>query len=305
MIDFGVTILGSSSAVAAFGRRPSSQVVHYDQTRYLIDCGEGTVFRMSEYDIKVGSINQIFISHLHGDHYYGLMGIISTYNLNGRTEPLEIFGPDGIQDIIEMNFRYSKSTLRYPLTVHKIDPTIALKIFENDVIEVHNIPLRHGIPTTGYLFIEKSRTPKIIKEKILEYNIPVESIIDIKNGADFTNTDGQVISNTELTIPISTPRKYAYCSDTAYHEPILPMIEGVDLLYHESTYLSNEVDKANQYFHSTCTQAATIATKANVKKLLLGHFSSRYKSLDLMKEEAIEIFENVDVVEEGKTYIIV
>lgn len=303
-MNFDVTILGSSSAVHAYGRYPTAQVIHYNAQPYLIDCGEGTQFRLSLFKIKVSRINQIFISHLHGDHYYGLIGLLSSMNLNGRKDKLTIFAPEGIQEILQVNFQYSQSELRYPLECVVLDTSKFEVIFEDNHVKVSTIPLNHKIPTCGFLFKEQPKLKKIIKEKIEQYQIEGEKILEIKGGADFTTSDGRVIPNDELTIPAAPARTYAYCSDTIYTEDILPYISEVDLLYHEATYREAEIEKAKEYHHSTAKEAGSIAQKARAKELLIGHFSSRYDLLDMLLEEAKSVFPNVRLAIEGETFSI-
>ncbi len=299
--NFELTILGCNSAIQAFGRHPTSQVFSAYNQLYLIDCGEGAQFQLDKFHIKKSRINQIFISHLHGDHYYGLMGLLSSYRLHGRTEPLQVFCPIGTKEIVEVNLKHSKGQFVYPIEFYEIEDKPSHKIFEDKYIEVHTIPLNHKIATTGFLFVEKPRERNFIKEKIEEYQIPNEVINLIKEGNDFIGLDGKVISYTELTTAPHPQRKYAYCSDTIYDESILPIIQGVDLLYHEATYLHTEELKAQQYWHSTAKQAATIALKANAQCLMIGHYSSRYDNLDELLNEAKSVFSNSMLAIEGRT----
>lgn len=301
-MNFEVVIIGSNSAVQAFGRHPTCQVFYCNHQPYLIDCGEGSQFRMDFFKIKKSKISQIFISHLHGDHYYGLIGFIASLNLNGRKDLLSIFGPEGIKEILEINFKYSNTTLKFPLEVHIIDATKYQCIFEDHLVEVFSIPLVHKIPTTGFLFKEKKRAYNIISEKISKYQIPQNKIIEIKNGSDFTTASGMVIPNQELTKELPKGRSYAYCSDTLYTESIIPYLNEVDLLYHESTFLESESGRAKDYFHATAKEAGLIAQKAGVQQLLLGHYSSRYDNLDMILEEAKTVFENTQLAIEGETF---
>lgn len=303
-MNFEVTIIGANSAVHAFGRFPTCQIVQVNHEPYLVDCGEGSQYRMELFKVKRSKINQIFISHLHGDHYYGLVGFLSTLNLNSRIEPLTVYGPEGLREIVELNFFYSKTDLKYPVDFVVIDTTIHQKIYENGFLEVYTIPLSHKVPTAGFLFKEKIRPNKIIPEMIDKYAIPTALIDSIKLGDDFYTAEGQLILNKELTIPAPSPRSYAYCSDTVFTESILPIIDQVNLLYHESTYLEKEASKAVAYHHTTARQAATIAKKAKVGQLILGHFSSRYESLQEMLHEAQEVFQNAALAQEGNTYLV-
>lgn len=300
-MNFDVTILGSSSAIHAHDRFPSAQIVHYNNQPYLIDCGEGTQFRLSQYKIKSSRINQIFISHLHGDHYYGLIGLLASMNLVGRKEKLTIYAPEGVEDIIQVNTKYSLSEWKYPIEYIILETTRHQRIFENQQVEVFTIPLEHKIPTCGFLFVEKPKLKNVIKEKLEQYGIAGEKILEIKNGANFVTESGVIIPNEELTLPQLPLRKYAYCSDTRFAEHIIPIVEGVDLLYHEATYQEAEAEKAKEFYHSTAAEAAGIATKANVKSLLIGHFSSRYENLDRLLGEAAAVFPKVALAHEGDT----
>ena len=287
----------------AHGRFSTAQLLQIANSRYLIDCSEGTQIRLSQYKLHQGKINQIFISHLHGDHYYGLMGLLTSYSLLGRKKPLTVLGPEGLQEIVEVNFHYSKTTgLSYPIIFKIIDPSRFQLIFENKQIEVFSLPLDHRIPAAGFLFREKPKARNMIVDKIAEYQIPYQQIPAIKQGADFYTSNGQRISNEELTSPPPTPRAYAYCSDTTYKEDLIPLIKGVDLLYHESTFCEIDLEVAKKTKHSTARQAATIAKKAKVGRLILGHYSSRYKNLDPFLEEAKAVFPNTLLGKDGHTY---
>ncbi|MEL7121815.1 MAG: ribonuclease Z [Bacteroidota bacterium] len=287
---FQLTLLGTNSALPAHGRFPTAQVLNVQESYYLIDCGEGTQIQMNKYPVKRSKINHIFISHLHGDHVFGLVGLLTSYNLNGRTAPLDIFGPEGLKDLIRLQLKYSYSIINFPLTIHTIDPTKHHKIFENKILEVYSIPLKHRVPTSGFLFIEKQRAPNIKADQIKKYDLSVPQILAAKRGEDVALQDGTVIPNEVLVSPAPKPRSYAYCSDTMYYEPVIPIIQNADLLYHESTFLKSEQDKAAFTMHSTTTDAARIAKLGNVKKLILGHYSSRYRDIEVFREEATEIF---------------
>ena len=302
---FDLTILGCNAALPNNGRHPTSQVLTIQDKTYLIDCGEGTQMRMNDFHIKRGRINQIFISHLHGDHVFGLIGLLTSYSLNGRKEALEIFGPEGLEAFIQHQLTYSGSTITYPLSFQVVDTTQHLKVYEDAQIDVFSIPLKHRVPATGYLFREKRRKPNIIGAKIKEYNIHYSFIDGIKDGEDFKLETGQVIPNNELLIPPPIPRSYAYCSDTMYHEAILPIIRGVDLLYHEATFDHQMLAQAKKTMHTTSKQAAIIAQKAKVKQLIIGHFSSRYKDLSILLNEAKSTFPNTLLAEEGRVYSLV
>ena len=303
-LPFELTILGINAATPAFGRHPSAQVLQVQEKYYLVDCGEGTQMQMLKYEVKRSKINQIFISHLHGDHVYGLIGLLTSYGLNGRKAPLDIFSPAGLEEMIDIQISYSGGGLPYPVQFHVVDTTLHTLIFEDQLVEVYAIPLQHRVPTNGFLFIEKERPRNIIGEKIKAYQIPYQIIPDIKAGADLTLPDGTVIPNEELTIPPPKPRAYAYCSDTRFTETIIPIVEGVDLLYHESTFCSDANEQAEVSMHSTALEAATIAKKAGVGKLILGHFSSRYRDLSSFEKEATTVFPDSVVGEEGGRYAV-
>lgn len=301
---FEVTILGSSSALPTHGRFPTSQVLNVDEHLYLIDCGEGTQWRMLEYQIKKNKINEIFITHLHGDHVFGLIGLLTSFSLSGRIDPISIFSPKGLEDNIRVQLKYSGGNLRFPMIFQELDTTKKQLIFEDKHVEVFSFPLKHRIPTCGFLFKEKPKPLNIIPSQIERYNIPVPQIKTIKQGADLELPDGTVILNEALTFPKTEERSFAFCSDTSYDESIVPTIEGVSLLYHEATFLHENADLAKETMHSTAKQAATIAKKAGAIQLVLGHYSSRYKDLQPLLDEAREIFPNTLLGKEGMTIIV-
>lgn len=284
------------------GRHPSAQVLNVQEQLYLIDCGEGTQMRMDDFNIRKNKIEQIFITHLHGDHVYGLIGLLSSYGLMGRDKPIDVFAPYGLEDIILTNLKYTTSTLPYPLTVHVLDTEQHTLIYENKTLEVFSIPLRHRVPTCGFLFREKPRLRNIIPEKITEYQIPFKQIPRIKEGADFVTAEGAVIPNAALTVPPVPPRSFAYCSDTLYYEAIIPYIKGVDLLYHETTYCHDKLEEAQVAMHTTAFQAATLAKLAGVGRLITGHYSARYADISPIIEEAQAVFANTIAGEEGRSY---
>lgn len=300
-MTFEVTILGSNSAIPSHGRHPTAQVVNHNENFFLLDCGEGTQMQLSQYKIKRSKINHIFISHLHGDHYYGLIGLLTSYHLLQRSEPLNIFAPKGLKEIIELNFKYSNTHLLYDLHFLEYQHQSSAIIYESEEIKVTGIGMNHRIPTCGFLFSEKKHPRKILPEKLEEYGIPVSSIADLKNGMDIVINEKK-IPNSEITAEPSPIRSYAYCSDTLYNEKIIPVISGVDLLYHEATFMNESAERAAQTFHCTTTQAATIAKKAEVKALLIGHFSAKYIELEPMVEEARAIFPNTELAIEGQKY---
>lgn len=298
---FEVTILGSNSAIPAYGRFPTAQVLNVSEQLYLIDSGEGVQWRFQEYEIKRNKINQIFISHLHGDHIFGLIGLLNSFSLSKRKEPITVFSPKGLEEIIQIQLKYADTGLSFPLSFYDLETTKNQLIFEDNLVEVSTIPLQHRIPTCGFLFREKPRPLNINPAKIEEFEIPVEKIKEIKNGTDFKLLNGRVIPNEELTFPPVNPRSFAFCSDTVYSESIISIIQNVDLLYHEATFLHEMKDLAAETMHSTAKEAATIAKKSNVGQLIIGHYSSRYKDLMPLLEEAQEVFPNTVLGIDGKT----
>lgn len=301
-MKFELTILGSNSAIPANNRFPTSQVLNVRGHIYLIDCGEGTQVRLRDNRVKRSRINQIFISHLHGDHVYGLIGLLSSYGLNGRKEPLHIYCPPHLDEMINVQIKYTGHPLPFPIEFHITDTEKHQLIFEDNIVEVFSIPLIHRIPTHGFLFREKQQKDSMIPEKIVKYNIPFQDIAHIKEGNDWISPEGKTIPHSKLTTPAPHPRSFAFCSDTAYSEAIIPIIKGVDLLYHESTFLHSELEFAKKTKHSTTIQAATIAKKAEVEKLILGHYSSRYVDLDELQNEAKTVFPNTELGLEGKRF---
>jgi len=303
-MKFEVTILGSSSATPIFNRNPSSQTLNINDRLYLIDCGEGTQQQMLRFGVKASRIDNIFISHLHGDHYLGLVGLLSSLHLNGRTKALNLFAPPQLKEIIDIQLKYSETELQYEINYVHTDPVNPQLIFENQDIKVETIPLYHRIPTTGFLFKQKNRNRKLLKEKAEELNIPIEYYTAIKKGQDYVATDGKVYKNDELSVAAEPPKSYAYCSDTIYDERYFEQISNVDLLYHESTFLNDMLERAQSTNHTTALQAGQVALKTGAKKLALGHFSARYKTLDDILAEAQTVFPNSELAIEGKTFVI-
>lgn len=304
MDAFDVTVLGCSSALPAFGRYPSSQLVHVAGRYFLIDCGEGAQMQLRRFSLKFQRIDHIFISHLHGDHYFGLPGLLSSMHLLGRTEPLDLYADKGLYEILELNNRHSHSVPKYPLRFHPLDFSLPKIIFEDDKVRVSTLILKHSIQCCGFVFEEKQRLRKLIKEKIEELQIPIASMEALKLGDDYRTPDGAIIPNTELTTDPLPPRKYAYCSDTMYNEAILPQLQNADLVYHESTFMEDMRARAEQTMHSTAKDAANIAKKAHAKRLLLGHFSARYKDLNPLLEEARGVFPQAYLAQEGEKYFV-
>ena len=297
-----LTILGCYAATPRTITNPTSQVLEIKNRMFLIDCGEGTQVQLRKNKIKFSKINQVFISHLHGDHFFGLIGLISTFSLLGRTSDLHIYGPKGIKEIILLQLRLSNSWTNYGLYFHELESEESEVVFEDEKVLVITIPLKHRVYTNGFLFQEKVGERKLNMDAVLNHEIESCYYQKIKNGKDITLDDGRLIANSVLTFDPIEPKSYAFCSDTVYHEAILPIIENVDVLYHESTFLESEESLANKTLHSTAKEAARIALKANAKQLILGHYSTRYESIDLFKEEAKTIFHEVLLAEDGKTF---
>jgi ribonuclease Z len=297
-----LTILGCYAATPRTITNPTSQVLEIKNRMFLIDCGEGTQVQLRKNKIKFSKINQVFISHLHGDHFYGLIGLISTFSLLGRTTDLHIYGPIGIKEIILLQLRLSNSWTNYDLYFHELESEKSETIFEDDKVVVTTIPLKHRVYTNGFLFQEKVGERKLNMDSILNHEIESCYYQKIKNGKDITLEDGRIILNSLLTFDPIPTKSYAFCSDTVYHEAILPIIENVTVLYHEATFLDSEEGLANKTLHSTAKEAARIALKANVKQLILGHYSTRYESITLFKKEAETIFPDVLLADDGKTF---
>ncbi|MES2748388.1 MAG: ribonuclease Z [Bacteroidota bacterium] len=297
-----LTILGCYAATPRTFSNPTSQVLEIKNRVFLIDCAEGTQVQLRKSKIKFSKINHIFISHLHGDHFYGLIGLVSTFMLLNRTTDLHVYGPKGIKEIILLQLRASGSFTGYNLYFHELESTVSETIFEDEKVIVKTIPLQHRIYTNGFLFQEKNRERKLNADKVNEYEIDKVYFNKIKNGGDITLDNGTIIPNSELTSDPQPAKTYAYCSDTMYNEAIIPIIQDVDYLYHESTFLESEAHLSQKTMHSTAKQAATIALKANVKNLILGHYSTRYGNIELFKEEAQTIFPNVLLADDAKEF---
>lgn len=297
--QFKLTLLGTNSASPTPNRFTSAQVLELEGQSYLIDCGEGTQIRMQQFGIKKAKIDQIFISHLHGDHINGLIGFLNSLALNGRTTPMQIFAPVGLEGLLHTYNSLTGGQLPYDCRFHNLNTEKHQLIFENKQVEVYSIPLDHRVPASGFLFREKTKLRSIIGEKIPLHQIPFKDIPSIKAGNDWIDTEGNLIPNNELTIDPPLPRSFAYCSDTAYKEDIIPIIKRVDLLYHEATYCEDGANLAKERGHSTAKEAATIAQKAEVNQLILGHYSSRYKTLEQFGQEAQSIFPNTLIGEDG------
>jgi ribonuclease Z len=297
-----LTVLGCYAATPRTLSNPTSQVLEIKNKLFLIDCAEGTQVQLRKSKLKFSRINHIFISHLHGDHFYGLIGLISTFMLLNRESDLTVYGPKGIKEIILLQLRASGSFTGYNLYFHELESKQSEIIFEDEQVVVKTIPLSHRVYTNGFLFQEKNKERKLNIERIEAYQIDKLYFNKIKYGGDITLDDGRVIPNAELSFDPQTAKSYAFCSDTQYDESIIPIIQNSDLLYHESTFLESESHLSEKTMHSTAKQAATIAQKANVKQLLLGHYSTRYGNIELFREEAMTIFPNVALADDGKEF---
>lgn len=300
-----VTILGCHSATPRVNAYPTAQYLEINNRHFLIDCGEGTQRQMRKYKVGFNKINQIFISHLHGDHFYGLVGLLSTYGILNREKELHIFGPVGIEKATRMMLEISKSHAKFEMIFHEISSSESELIFEDDKVEVFTIPLDHRVYTNGYLFKEKPKPLNIDKKKIELYKeIGKADFLNIKAGKDISLANGDIIKNKDLTLPPKKILSYAFCSDTKYKTDIVPIIKEVDLLYHEATFLEDKKELAKKTKHSTALEAADIAKKANVNTLILGHYSGRYTDISVFKKEAMPVFENTFLAEPGKTFSI-
>lgn len=299
MEKFELTILGCGSAKPTMKHFPSSQVLNVRDKMFMIDCGEGSQLQYCKSRLPFNRLNHIFISHLHGDHWFGLPGLISTFNLQGRTAELHVHSPQGLQQMMQPIMDYCNYDMTYQVYFHEFSTDEPAVIFEDRTLTVSTIPLTHRVPTCGFLFKEKEGLRHILRDMIDAYHIPLAYINNIKAGADFVLPDGEVIPNERLTTPPSLVHSYAYCSDTMYRPEIVELVRGVDLLYHEATYAAEDEVKAQKHFHSTTLQAAQIAKDAQVKHLLIGHFSARYTDEDKLLREAKSVFNNTLLANEG------
>jgi ribonuclease Z len=297
-----LTILGCYAATPRTFTNPTAQVLDINNRLFLIDCGEGTQVQLRKNKIKFSRINHIFISHLHGDHFFGLVGLISTFSLLNRTTDLHIYGPKGIKEIIKLQLRLSNSWTNYGLYFYELESLESEIIFEDHKVIVKTIPLKHRVYTNGFLFQEKIGERKLNIDAVQDHEIDTCYYQNIKNGRDITLEDGSVVLNKDLTFDPIPAMSYAFCSDTVYNEDILPIISNVDVLYHESTFLQSEENLAKKTLHSTAKEAALIAMKANAKQLVLGHYSTRYESIEMFKQEAETVFPNVLLGDDGKSF---
>jgi ribonuclease Z len=300
-MNLELTILGCHSATPRVNAHPTSQYLEINNRHFLIDCGEGTQRQMRKHKVGFSKINHIFISHLHGDHFFGLIGLISTFGILNREKALHIYGPKGLKAVTSLQLKVSKSYSKFEIIYHELTSKESELIFEDDKVSVTTIPLSHRVYTNGFLFREKENLKKLNIENVKQYpEIETCDYHNIKAGKDVILESGEIVKNEELTLPPTKSKSYAFCSDTSYKEDIVPIIKNVDLLYHEATFLSDREDLAKKTKHSTAKQAAQIASQANVNQLIIGHYSSRYSNIDLFKKEASAIFPNVILAEEGK-----
>ncbi|HKK75827.1 MAG TPA: ribonuclease Z [Saprospiraceae bacterium] len=296
---FELRLLGTASAQPSLGRFTTCHHLNIQEQHFLIDCGEGAQMRMEQYKVKRSKINHIFISHLHGDHFFGLWGLLTSYTLNNRTAALHLYSPPGLKEVLLPALSIGGAELSFPLHFTEVDPEAHRCVYDNNQLSVHTIPLRHRIPACGYLFREKQRPRNMIGAKIQQYDLSIPQIKAAKAGEDIPLEDGRLVPNHELTEAALPPRAYAFCSDTRYTETIIPYIKGVDLLYHESTFCADNLHRAEVTMHSTAAEAARIAQAAGVGKLILGHFSTRYEDTRVFETEARSIFAEAYAGEDG------
>lgn len=297
-----LTILGSSSALPTSERYPSAHVLLVHERLFLIDCGEGTQMQMRKNRIRFSKLNHIFISHLHGDHIFGLYGLLSTFSLMGRKNPLHLYAPEGYNHILNSHLNDFDIHLNFEIIFVPLSGKDPVNILDDEHITVTSFPLEHRVPSFGFLFMEKQEEKKILKEAITKYNIPLARIRSIKQGEDFVSEDGRIVKNEDITLPAREPLSYAYCSDTRYFRRLASFVTNVTMLYHEATFDKTKKDLATMTGHSTTIDAATVASEANAGKLIIGHFSARYRSSDSLVEEARTIFMETYPAIDGKSY---
>ena len=299
MEKFELHILGCGSALPTTRHFATSQVVNLRDKLFMIDCGEGAQMQLRKSRLKSSRLNHIFISHLHGDHCFGLMGLISTFGLLGRTAELHIHSPKGLEELLTPMLNFFCHTLAYKVIFHEFDTRQTSVVYEDRSMTVTTIPLQHRIPCCGFLFAEKARPNHIIRDMVDFYKVPVYELNRIKNGSDYVTPEGEVIANTRLTRPSDPPRKYAYCSDTIFRPEIVEQLSGVDLLFHEATFAESELARAKETYHTTAAQAARIALEAGVRQLVIGHFSARYEDESILLKEASAVFPNTILAKEN------
>lgn len=301
-MSFRLTILGTSSALPTSDRYPTAHVLNVHERLFLIDCGEGTQMQMRRYRIRFGKINHIFISHLHGDHFFGLYPLLSTFNLMGRKTPLHLYAPAPAEEMIAMHLKDFDINLAFELVVHTLSGRSVRPILDDRRVEVFSFPLKHRVKSFGFLFREKTADRNIIREKISEHHLSIAEIARLKKGEDIAREGGEFISSDEVTIMPRQPVSYAFCSDTGWFPQLSSYVRGVDLLYHEATFGDDNEALAKMTGHSTARHAATVARDAGVRRLILGHFSARYKSPEMLEGEARQVFPPTEAAREGNTY---
>lgn len=299
MAEFNINILGCGSALPTTRHLATSQIVDLRDNLYMIDCGEGTQVQMRRMRVRFGRLAHIFISHLHGDHCFGLPGLISTLGMLGRTGELVVHGPKEVETYLRPVMDLFCRGMEFEVRFNPVDTRSHSLVMEDRSLSVYSIPLKHRIPTCGYLFAEKPKEAHIIREMTDFYQVPVRCMKDIKQGQDYVTPEGEVVPNSRLTRPAAPPKRYAFCSDTAYNRSIIPIIEGADLLYHEATFAECDLARAKETFHSTARQAAEIARDAHVKRLVIGHYSARYEDLSELHREAEAVFPGTILGNEG------
>ena len=305
MEPFKIHILGCGSALPTLKHNASSQLIEMRGKCFMVDCGEGAQMQFRRSHIHFSKLNAIFISHMHGDHCFGLMGLLSTLGMLGRTSKLRIYAPKDYEPLFRQQVEFFMQTMEYEMEMIPVDTEKQQVIYEDHSLAVETVPLQHRVPCCGFIFREKPTLPHIRRDMIDYYGIPVSQINNIKNGADWTNEDGDVIPNARLVQPADPPRSYAYCSDTRFVPGLKEKVKGVTVLYHESTYTSDQEDRAKIYYHSTARQAATIAAGAGVGTLLLGHYSARYNDEQVLLQEAKAVFEHSILSQEGMVFDVV
>jgi len=299
-----LTILGSGAATPTLKRGVTAQYLNFNERKILIDCGEGTQLQLRKFKISFQRLQFIFISHLHGDHYLGLMGLLSSMHLLGRTKPIHLFAPPELQEILETQFRLTYVKLKFKIIYHPLKFKEKTLVFEDNSIEVYAFPLKHRIPCYGFLFIEKIKERGMIKDKIDEFDIKIPEILQLKKSKNVEREDGSMLNYLEVTTPPESPKSYAFCTDTKYIEGLKDTLKYVDLLYHEATFVHDLLKRAKATFHTTAFQASTLAKDANVGQLLLGHFSQRYSSTKDIEQEAKKVFKNTICVKDGDNFVI-
>jgi len=301
-VNFSVTILGSGAALPTSSRKPTAQYIECRGRRILIDCGEGTQMQFRKFGIKFQRIDHILISHLHGDHYFGLVGLLSTMHLLGRKRSIDIYAPKELRNIVEAQLNYGGSRLAFELHFHEINSDQSGTLYKDDKMSIEHFPLSHKVPTSGFLIKERTKERKIIGDLVQADKIKIQHFKSLKQGEDVIDEDGRLIEFKKYTRSAGSAKSYAYCSDTRYYEKVIPFIKNVDLLYHEATFTEEFIDRAKATMHSTAKQAAKIASLAEVKLLLMGHLSARYESGDKHLLEAQVVFANCEVVDDGNIY---